>query len=260
MQSIDDLRRRMNPRAQWVQLSVLAASVAAPLVARWNELRATERASDIRDEAEARLRALAARAPKSRDEVQQQIADMLERAGLREKPRRANTAIWLAGVGVGLAVAGAGAYVLIRRRLAQSTDYDELEMAHDSAAAHDGAATAAVAAQPVASQPADQPGETWTSEAASSIEQEDIPAAEEGDVAVPPVPAEGDSAAGDVAPQFVCNIRTMVYHDADSDHLPAEDNRIYFTTADEAREAGFRPDHGEHGTAEPPASETHASE
>lgn len=39
---------------------------------------------------------------------------------------------------------------------------------------------------------------------------------------------------------FVGNIHTMVYHAADADDLPAEENRIYFASEDEAHDAGYR--------------------
>ncbi len=32
----------------------------------------------------------------------------------------------------------------------------------------------------------------------------------------------------------------MVYHEAADDDLPAEENRIYFVSEDEARQAGYR--------------------
>lgn len=44
---------------------------------------------------------------------------------------------------------------------------------------------------------------------------------------------------------FVGNARTMVYHPSDSVHLPAEDNRVYFRTQQEAENAGYRPAVGE---------------
>jgi len=51
---------------------------------------------------------------------------------------------------------------------------------------------------------------------------------------------------------FVGNIHTMIFHDAtDRTHLPAEENRVYFASEDEAREAGYRRDRRE----APPTSE-----
>ena len=40
---------------------------------------------------------------------------------------------------------------------------------------------------------------------------------------------------------YVGNIHTMIFHEADDvNHLPNEENRIYFASADEARQAGYR--------------------
>jgi methylphosphotriester-DNA--protein-cysteine methyltransferase len=39
---------------------------------------------------------------------------------------------------------------------------------------------------------------------------------------------------------FVGNIKTLVYHEAASAHLPSEDNRQYFHSEAEAQQAGFR--------------------
>ena len=41
--------------------------------------------------------------------------------------------------------------------------------------------------------------------------------------------------------QFVGNKTTRVFHPATSDSLPAERNRVYFETEEEAIAAGFRP-------------------
>lgn len=51
----------------------------------------------------------------------------------------------------------------------------------------------------------------------------------------------GQRTSGD----FIGNKKKRVYHAADSSHLPDEDNRVYFQSADEAEAAGFRPAEGE---------------
>jgi molybdopterin synthase catalytic subunit len=40
---------------------------------------------------------------------------------------------------------------------------------------------------------------------------------------------------------YVGNTKTRIVHRADSDHLPAEDHRVYFASAAEARDAAFEP-------------------
>jgi len=40
---------------------------------------------------------------------------------------------------------------------------------------------------------------------------------------------------------YIGNKRTRVFHRADSDHLPADEHRVYFASEAEAREAAFEP-------------------
>jgi hypothetical protein len=41
-------------------------------------------------------------------------------------------------------------------------------------------------------------------------------------------------------PAFIGNIHTMIYHPADADTLPAEENQIFFATEEQAMKAGYR--------------------
>ena len=45
--------------------------------------------------------------------------------------------------------------------------------------------------------------------------------------------------------KFIGNIRTLVYHDTDAENLPAEENRVYFASEEEADLAGYRRDRDE---------------
>ncbi len=40
---------------------------------------------------------------------------------------------------------------------------------------------------------------------------------------------------------FIGNTKTRIFHRADSDHLPAEEHRVYFASEVEARDAAFEP-------------------
>jgi Metal binding domain of Ada len=48
---------------------------------------------------------------------------------------------------------------------------------------------------------------------------------------------DGDERQG----SYVGNRHTRVYHEPGDDHLPAEENRVYFASVEEAEEAGYRP-------------------
>jgi hypothetical protein len=52
-------------------------------------------------------------------------------------------------------------------------------------------------------------------------------------------PVSSSSMTDVEATAIVGNIRTMAYHLATDDNLPDEDNRIYFSSEEEARLAGY---------------------
>ncbi|MGZ3680367.1 MAG: hypothetical protein ACXWQR_17695 [Ktedonobacterales bacterium] len=276
MQQVESLRGRItewNPRAQWVQLGLLSASIMTPLIGRWNELRAAERARALREEAEARLRGVRTQLPWPRTDALDPAAELLSRPDgqVIEKLSargKVSTRLWLVGVGVGLVAAGAGAYILVRRRMERSTEEplvelpltslngyvtgtgDRLNGSHRVPAASSIARAASPAAAVTPSVPvltkeltASQP----RSQMARSMAQPD-PGGEAGDVSargVDPSEEEGtqvDASQLERAP-FIGDIHTMIYHDADDDNLPAEENRIYFMSEEEARAAGYRRDY-----------------
>src|SRR5262249_1961088 len=127
MRQVKNLRGRLsewNPRAQWVQLGLLTASIMAPLIGRWNELRTAQRNRAWREEAETHLRGVRVRIPWQRNDALDQVADLLKRPDgqVIEKLSargKVSARLWLVGVGIGLVAAGAGAYVLVRRRMEQ---------------------------------------------------------------------------------------------------------------------------------------------
>jgi hypothetical protein len=57
----------------------------------------------------------------------------------------------------------------------------------------------------------------------------------------PPVVDRVTEVAQRTSGQFIGNKATRVYHTATSGHLPAEHNRVYFETQEEAIAAGFEP-------------------
>ncbi|HEX8034205.1 MAG TPA: hypothetical protein VF510_10175, partial [Ktedonobacterales bacterium] len=162
--------------------------------------------------------------------------------------------------------AGAGAYILVRRRLERGTEEPLVELPLTSVngygtgnglngsyrmPAASSAERAVIQAEavtpsvpvltkePMASQP--------RSQMAGSMGQPE-PAGERSEVAArraDPREEEGaqvDASQLERAP-FIGDIHTMIYHDADDDNLPAEENRIYFMSEEEARAAGYRRDY-----------------
>ncbi len=251
-----DVWRRLDDRKQWLQLGMLSASVVAPLIARWNELRGAERASEMLDEIEARLKTLSALAPGTYRELRQQIAEVARQTGGRIMSGGGARAsggrlsrgswLWLAGAGVGLAAAGAGTYLLVRRRLRAAAEEPllDLPVVFPNGGSVNGGERAATA---VPTRPlAEQPGE--------DVLQQEGAAGEP--VIVEPTPWDGGGAtvtptgapAGVVDPSeapFIGDIKTMIYHESNAENLPAEQNRVYFASEEEAREAGYQRDRDE---------------
>ncbi len=270
MQQVENLRGRLsewNPRAQWVQLGLLSASIMAPLIGRWKELRAAERTRALREEAEARLRGMRIQLPWQRNEMLDVVAPLLKQADDAVSSRSSTRAkvssrLWLVGVGVGLVAAGVGAFLLVRRRLERSAEEPLVDLPLPSVNGYAKGARnglngsqrtpAASAAAGVSGAPA-LTNEQTSSQIASQPAQPDalsVPVfgTGEGTVtgAIPRTDAEMPVGAEqpEDAP-FIGNIRTMIYHASDAYNLPAEENRIYFASEDEAHAAGYRRSHDE---------------
>lgn len=274
-QRIEARRNRDSTGNNWFRVGVLSATVLAPLIARWSDLRASNRAQalrelaaaristarDARDQAVTRLapvRAAAnarfsdardlanARLSDARDLANAQFDSALERLAQartpemlrnvppfslaikraqelqreRQRQRRRTAMLWLAGVGVGMVAAGATAYFVARRRMVSVNEDDEpmVELPAERNLAE------AVVGR----------GTVMTNSYATTDGQ--------AEVGVPLGafnPTSGTTSAAQ-AP-YIGNAHTKVFHDADDTaHLPAEDNRIYFSSEAEARQAGYR--------------------
>lgn len=298
-QRIEARRNRTNTGSSWFRIGVLSATVLAPLIARWNDLRtsnqaqslrelaagrlsdardardqaaerlapvraaANARLSDVRELASARLedaRELAnTRLEDARELANARIDDALDRLAQvrtpdvlqnvppfslarkraldlerqRQRRRRQTTILWLAGVGVGLAAAGVTAYVIARKRMATHIEDEEpmVELPTERKLAE-----ATVGKGPTMSN-------AYTSATST---------AEQAEISVPVQTYAGASMAttGDGA-KYIGNIHTMIFHDAsDVSHLPAEENRIYFSSEAEAHEAGYRQARESEGSSE----------
>jgi len=249
-----------NGKNRWFQLGLVSAGAAAPLIARWRSLRAAEQAEALREQASARWSDAVERVVSSlpQEAIQETVRQALPQAqeslrqvgsaartALQRLPavnlstpepvviaaprstRRVNTTLWLVGVSVGVVAAGAVAYVMLRNRISAASDDDTLVeipltavMANDTlAGAQADAASAATDGPAIVEEPTD----------------------EEPGIAEPLQFSEDDAEGA----AFVGNILSRVYHPAGSKRLPAPEHRIYFTSEEEATEAGYRPDGAE---------------
>jgi hypothetical protein len=165
-QRIGARRNRSDTGSSWFRLGVLSATVLAPLIARWNDLRTSSNPQTLRELAAARLAPMRAAANASLDDARglaiaklgdvrtaarPRVGEALDRlaqvrtpevlknvppfslatkrAGKLERQRqqRRQTALfWLAGVG--MLAAGATAYVLARRWMSMPVDEDDEQM------------------------------------------------------------------------------------------------------------------------------------
>lgn len=156
--------------------------------------------------------------------------------------RRANTTLWLMGVGVGVVAAGAVAYFALRNRMSAQADDDtlvEIPLTSPAILATNGASAATRAAAQAASVAADEP----------PIVEE--PSDDEPRMAEPMPFSESDGEGA----AFVGNILSRIYHPMDSKRLPSPQNRIYFASEAEAISAGYRADSAELASRSTEASE-----
>lgn len=275
MRQIETMRKRFGSSGQWVQLGITAATVVTPLITRWQTLRTAERARTLRDEAEARLQDVRSRVPLPRQAIARQAAKTTrntasELGGKRNKPV---VGLWLAGVGVGLVAAGSGAYFLVRRRMAATIDEPLVDLpmaglngnsahlrdvARQTVGVAAGQSTAAPQATtstptPEASAAATETERPMPETAMPEPQIEEPGALPNGSTLVEPDGSLAGVVDAEDAP-FIGNIRTMIFHDADADNLPAEENRIYFASEAEARAAGYRHDRDEAAPGEESSS------
>lgn len=240
-------RAALGGRGRWLQLGLVAATAAAPLIARWQSLRESDRAQELRERAGA-LRARAADRLSDATHTAQALQQTL-RQSLRQAPpatdldradreaalsqlaqlaatipdvegarhRRLRATFWLAGVSAGLLAAGAITYVVIRNRtLARAEDDALVELSLDHL--------------DQGPQTAPAPGEQPVTEAPESLEP---------DFATPPEFSDEDEEGA----LWVGDITTQTYMPLGARRngtvMPEPARRIYFATESQALAAGY---------------------
>jgi hypothetical protein len=260
MHQIEGLRDRVNDRGRWFRVGLVSTTAIAPLIARWNDLRvarhdlrkremlalhpADRQTSTQSRVAELRARLSHGRTVGSADRVAELAPERMPAARMTSENVRLG--LWLAGAGLGLVVASAGAYFLARRRLAAATEEPLLELPATKPPAN-GARPDEPEEKRRRWHRADPENGLGTMLPTQQGATPDIPGAAGGIEPGGPEPARWrENGQAPVDAKFVGNMHTMVYHEAsDMRHLPVEENRIYFTTEEEAREMGYRRARGE---------------
>lgn len=259
MQRVRIVRDRLNSQAQWIQLGVLTASILAPLINRWNELRAMEQAQAIREDVEERVQKLRAAPLWNRHHAEQAVEEVLEEINSAlPRPRRtpkSSTIFWVAGVGLGIIAAGVGTYLVVKRRM---TSYREEPLVPlpfrrpGSSIPPYFTPTPDRSADDATASMTSMTSMTSSTSSMNGFSTHDEPAAAAGMAA----DVKDETGIRDIeGAAVVGNIRTMAYHLPDDEHLPEEDNRVYFSSEEEARQAGFHFSPGEISTAENNAAE-----
>ncbi len=168
--------------------------------------------------------------------VTEVVGDLAESMGQQAKVtaglvRHVDRRVWWAsGIAVGFGVAGLTAFLVTRRRMRAQGDESELVAITEFIE---------TTYQSTGDQLRDAANGTGPRDAATRASDNGNATA----AATRSTVAQGERLAAE-AP-FIGNVHTLVYHDAASDSLPAEENRVYFFSEDEARESGYRPARGE---------------
>ena len=241
MQQVQKARNQMNSRAQWLQLGLLGAGVLAPLMRRWNELRALERTQVLRGDIEERLQGLRASYPWIRhtSSTQAKNADQLTSGTLTEQSsrRRSSTLLWVVGVTVGIIAASITTFVVVKQRMAKYQEEPLVPLPFHRPGGDVRSYSATI--------PADLPPGSIAKNAEhdSSAFLSSTNTSPQSHETYATVATEEPDVSGvtevDPAAVVVGNIRTMVYHLAGDENLPVEDNRIYFSSEEEAQLAGY---------------------
>lgn len=232
---MEELQNGLSERAQWFRVGMVSATVLTPLITRWQSLRAAERARDLWES-----RRAGARWPWTTNREEVALPALARRQNL-------SAGVWLVGAGVGLLVAGTVAYVVARRRII-SSDEAPLELTLEPGS-DGGPRPLGERARELVGRSARGSG---TAAPTGASDGRDLRVASDTELAAPDGAVETAAAPSDepdTAPpdeaQFIGDVKTLLYHEADGENLPIEENRVYFADREQAEAAGFRPVKGE---------------
>jgi hypothetical protein len=210
--------------APWIGAGVLSASLLKSITDRVTEMRATKPKINIPEQAQAWRTRIEGQIPVA----QQQIGHLSQTVGerLSEIPVRvqrvaptrwSRRAWWGAGIGFGFAIVGTLTFILVRHRMQRESEQELVQLP--------------------ATSNGHRPTKGNLRSVVNNLIRREQPIATEG-ASANQLSGQAVATAVEQA-SYVGNVRTMVYHPADSDHLPAEENRIYFRSVEEAEEAGY---------------------
>jgi hypothetical protein len=217
---MQEVLNRARKSARWVRVGFFTMTIVGPAVRRLagvGRRQAQRRLSKQTTMLKERAAELAGVAQQAASTVTTAAARLAEQAPVPAVPivrrRRGNMLWWVAGVGVGLVAAGTTTYIIVRRRFAAAPQEGSVELPQ-----------AALNGQ-------------MTPSTGKAREMVSPPTSEQPSQTAEPAPAENPVPEA----QFIGNVRTGIYHRANSPDLPAEENRMYFKTREEAEQMGFQP-------------------
>lgn len=240
--------KRITQAGQWLRAGVMSAAVIKPVVDQMMTKRtnakvaakAAAQVPDLRARLEEQLPLTQQQIEKLAKSISDRMADISDQAQFAAKRviRRADNVDgriwWAAGITLGFAAAGVTAFVVTRRRMATLTQAEDLVALPQPTANGHVSPTDRLrsAVSRITQRPTTPPDTAATPKTAAT-------AVAENDRLIGLGTALADEA------QFVGNIKTLIFHPKDSEHLPSEENRIYFRDEKEAEEAGYRAASGE---------------
>ncbi len=215
-------------RDQWKNL--VSGASAQPLIDRVTQTRA--RVEEHSPLSQVQIDRVVKSLSASVSDLTSQMQHLTNRITSNAKETKLRRVWWIAGIAVGFAAAGAAAFVFTRNRLHREAEQSLVALptptSQNNGHHHAGEPLRGVVSR-------------WTHRRHEPTTSAD-PAAATQSASATATAEQASAFLSDIAATapFVGNVRTMVYHPSDSEHLPTDENRIYFTSEEEAIAAGYR--------------------